>query len=87
MNSPKWKMGADISIDSSNFMNKIFEIFELSNIYNISLDKIDFMIKAYVHSVIVYNDGRYSFNLFKNDMLIPLVKFRNFVILINLILS
>ena len=76
LNHPKWKMGTDISIDSSNFMNKIFEIFELSNIYNISLKKIDFMISqdAYVHSVIVYKDGRYSFNIFKNDMLIPLVK-------------
>ena len=27
---PKWKMGINNSIDSSNFINKILEIFELS---------------------------------------------------------
>ena len=76
LNHPKWKMGTDISIDSSNFVNKIFEIFELSIIYDFPLKNIDFMISkdAFVHSVIVFKDGRYTFNIFKNDMLIPLAK-------------
>jgi len=76
LNHPKWKMGEDISIDSSNFINKVFEIFELSIIYNFPLEKIDFIISqdALVHSVIEFNDGRYMFNIFKNDMLIPLAK-------------
>ncbi len=76
LNHPKWKMGNDINIDSSNFINKILEIFELSIIYKLPLNKIDFMISqdALVHSVIVNNDGRYIFNIFKNNMLIPLAK-------------
>ena len=71
---PKWKMGINNLIDSSNFMNKILEIFELSYIYNIPLSKIDFFVskEAFVHSVIEYQDGIYSLNTFKNEMLITL---------------
>ena len=73
---PKWKMGINNSIDSSNFINKILEIFELSSIYNISLDKIDFVVSrnAYIHSIVFFNDDTISLNCFKNDMLIPLKK-------------
>lgn len=73
---PKWKMGKDICINSSNFINKAFEILELSSIYNIPLSKIEILVsrEALVHSVISFLDGRYVFNLFKNDMIIPLLK-------------
>ncbi len=73
---PKWKMGLNNSIDSSNFINKILEIYELSIIYNISLQNIDFLIsqEAYIHSVVIYNDNTLSINCFENDMLIPLIK-------------
>ena len=37
-------MGINNSIDSSNFINKILEIFELSYIYNIKISKIDFLV-------------------------------------------
>ena len=69
---PKWKMGINNTIDSSNFINKFLEIFELSTIFNISLDKIDFLIskEAFVHSLIIYKDNNISINCFKNDMLI-----------------
>ena len=53
-------------IDSSNFINKILEIYELSYIYNIPLNKIDFLIskEAYIHSIVHYNDNTLSFKLF-----------------------
>ncbi len=72
---PKWKMGINNSIDSSNFINKILEIYELSIIYKINLLKIDFLISqhAYIHSVVLRNDNVISLNCFHNDMLIPLV--------------
>lgn len=72
---PKWKMGINNSIDSSNFINKILEIFELSYIYDIEISKIDFLISqnAYIHSIIIYNDGITSLNCYKNDMLLPLI--------------
>ncbi len=76
LNHPKWKMGLNNTIDSSNFVNKFLEIFELSIIFNISLDKIDFLIsrEAFVHSLIIYKDNNIGINCFKNDMLVSLVK-------------
>ena len=72
---PKWKMGINNSIDSSNFINKILEIFELSSIYGVDLRKIDFLVHkdALVHSIVIYNDNLISLNAFMNNMLIPLV--------------
>ena len=73
---PKWKMGINNLIDSSNFVNKVLEIFELSYIYSIPLNKIDFFIskEAYVHSIIEFNNGTITLNCFHNDMIIPLVR-------------
>ena len=74
LNHPKWKMGINNSIDSSNFINKILEIYELSYIYDLPLNKIDFLIskEAFIHSIVKYEDGIISFNAFKNDMLLTL---------------
>ena len=73
---PKWKMGINNSIDSSNFVNKILEIYELSIIYNIDIKKIDFLVskEAYVHSIVIKNDNIVNINCFDNDMLITLMK-------------
>ena len=67
---PKWKMGINNSIDSSNFINKLLEIFELSILYNIDIKKINFLVsrEAYVHSLIIYNDSTISLNCFENDI-------------------
>ena len=72
---PKWKMGVNNLIDSSNFINKLLEIFELSILFNIELSKIDFVVSpnAYLHSIIHYKNGIISFNCYQNDMLIPLI--------------
>ena len=76
LSHPKWKMGINNLIDSSNFINKILEIYELSYLFNIPLNKIDFLIskEAYIHSIIHFKDGRISINAFNNDMLITLSK-------------
>lgn len=73
---PKWKMGINNSIDSSNFINKMLEIFELSIIYNINISKVDFLIsqEAFIHSLICFKDNTININCFENDMLIPLIK-------------
>ena len=73
---PKWKMGINNSIDSSNFINKILEMYELSIIFDIDLKKISFLVspEAYVHSIIINNDNTVNINCFDNDMLIPLIK-------------
>ena len=74
LSHPKWKMGKNNLIDSSNFINKILEIFELSYIFDIPLYKIDFLVskEALIHSIIIFKDGTVSLNCFKNNMIIPL---------------
>jgi 1-deoxy-D-xylulose 5-phosphate reductoisomerase len=69
-------MGINNSIDSSNFINKMLEIFELSIIYNINISKVDFLIsqEAFIHSLICFKDNTININCFENDMLIPLIK-------------
>ena len=73
---PKWRMGINNSIDSSNFINKILEMFELSIIFTIDISKIDFLVsrEAFIHSLIYYKDNTININCFENNMLIPLVK-------------
>ena len=72
---PKWDMGKNNSIDSSNFVNKILEILELSIIFNIDIKKIDFLVSknAYVHSIVIYKNSTVIINCFDNNMLIPMV--------------
>ena len=74
LNHPKWEMGFNNSIDSSNFINKILEILELSIIFDVDMNKIDFLVtkEAYIHSLIFYKNSTISFNCFDNNMLIPL---------------
>ena len=75
LNHPKWDMGINNSIDSSNFINKVLEIFELSIIFNIDINKIDFLVSrnAYVHSIIIYKNSTVLINCFDNNMLIPMI--------------
>ncbi len=72
---PKWDMGKNNSIDSSNFINKMLEIIELSIIFDIDINKVDFLVSknAYVHSMIIYKNSTVLINCFENNMLIPLV--------------
>ena len=76
LSHPKWSMGKNNLIDSSNFINKVLEIFELSYIYNININKIDFVVspEAFIHSIVQFNDHTMTFNCFNNDMLITLIK-------------
>ena len=76
LNHPKWNMGTNNSIDSSNFVNKILELFEVATIYKIDISKIDFLIsqEAFIHSIVLYKDNTLSFNCFTNNMLITLIK-------------
>ncbi len=85
LSHPKWRMGKNNLIDSSNFVNKILEIYELSYIYDIPLSKIDFLVskEAYIHSLVHYNDNTLSLNCFANDMIITLIKPLSYFFKIN----
>ena len=56
---PNWKMGKKITVDSATMMNKIFEIIEARNIFDINYDKISFLThpKSYIHSIIKFQNG------------------------------
>tara|TARA_E500000178_G_scaffold351621_1_gene413148 strand:- start:628 stop:1764 length:1137 start_codon:yes stop_codon:yes gene_type:complete len=74
---PKWKMGYKNSIDSATLVNKCLELVEAHYLFNIPFDKLDILIhpEAIVHSVVEYENYVSHFNLFKNDMKIPILNF------------
>ncbi len=77
INHPKWKMGYKNSIDSATLVNKCLEIIEAHYLFDIPFEKINILIhpEAIVHSAIEYENYITHFNLFKNDMKIPIYNF------------
>ncbi len=71
---PNWKMGKKISIDSATMMNKIFELIEAKNIFDITYNKLSILIhpKSYVHALIKFNDGMTKIILHDTTMEIPI---------------
>jgi len=77
INHPKWKMGYKNSIDSATLVNKCLELIEAHYLFDIPFDKLDILIhpQAIVHSTIEYKNFITHFNLFKNEMKIPIYNF------------
>ena len=52
-------MGKKISIDSATMMNKIFEIIEAVNIFNLNINKFEILIhpKSYIHAIVHFKSG------------------------------
>ncbi len=71
---PNWKMGKKISIDSATMMNKVFEIIEAKNIFNLEYKKIFALIhpKSYVHAIIKFNNGITKILIHETSMKIPI---------------
>ena len=71
---PNWKMGKKITIDSSTLMNKVFEIIEARNIFNISLKKLSILThpKSYIHALIKFNNGLIKIIAHDTTMDIPI---------------
>ena len=74
LNHPNWKMGKKITIDSSTMMNKVFEIIEAKNIFNIPYEKISVLThpKSYVHAIIQFENGLTKMLIHETDMTIPI---------------
>jgi len=74
LNHPNWKMGKKISIDSATMMNKVFEVIEAKNIFELNYDKISILIhsKSYIHALIKFNNGQIKFLAHEADMKIPI---------------
>ena len=71
---PNWKMGNKISIDSSTMMNKVFEIIEAKNIFNIKYQQIDILIHkdSYLHSIIKFQNGIIKIVAHDTTMKVPI---------------
>jgi 1-deoxy-D-xylulose-5-phosphate reductoisomerase len=71
---PNWLMGKKISIDSSTMMNKVFEVIEAKNIFDLPYDKIKIIIHpaSYVHSIIEFNNSLIKIIAHLPDMNIPI---------------
>ena len=71
---PNWSMGKKISIDSTNLMNKVFEVIEAQRIFNIDKKKFKILIhpKSYIHAIIKFNNGLVKFLAHDTHMKIPI---------------
>ena len=72
---PNWKMGSKITVDSATMMNKVFEIIEAKNIFNLEYHNLSILThpKSYIHSIIYYENGLFDMVGHETDMRIPLV--------------
>jgi len=71
---PNWSMGKKISVDSSNLMNKVFEVIEAYKLFNFDKSKYKIVIhpQSYVHSIIRFKNGLTKMILYNTDMKIPI---------------
>ena len=74
LSHPNWKMGKKISIDSATMMNKIFEVIEAKNIFNIRYKNIHILSHpaSYVHAIINFNSGILKLIAHQTSMDIPI---------------
>ena len=59
LNHPSWTMGQKISVDSATMVNKAFEVFEIHQFFDFSIENIDVIIhpESHVHSLVEFIDG------------------------------
>ena len=72
---PNWKMGKKITIDSATLMNKMFEVIEARNIFNIPYTKISILThpSSYLHSIVKFKNGITKILIHEPDMKIPII--------------
>ncbi len=71
---PNWSMGKKITIDSATLMNKVFEVIEAKNIFNLEYDKIVILThpKSYIHAIVKFENGLIKILAHDPDMKIPI---------------
>ncbi len=71
---PNWKMGKKISVDSATMINKIYEVIEAKNIFDIPYKNIEIVIhpRSYVHALIKLNNGLIKIIAHETTMKIPI---------------
>jgi len=71
---PNWRMGKKISIDSATMINKVYEVIEAKNIFNLNYKNIEIIIhpKSYVHALLKFNNGMIKVIAHETTMKIPI---------------
>ena len=71
---PKWNMGKKISIDSATLINKVFELIEAKNIFDVDLRNIKILIHpdSYVHAIVKFKNGLTKLLIHDTDMKVPI---------------
>ncbi len=71
---PNWSMGKKITIDSATLMNKVFEVIEAKNIFNLPYNKISILThpNSYIHAIIKFKNGLIKILAHEPDMKIPI---------------
>ncbi len=74
LNHPNWRMGNKITIDSATMINKVFEVIEAKNIFNVDYKRIEIIIhpKSYIHAIIKFSDGMINIVAHETTMEIPI---------------
>ncbi len=74
INHPRWKMGKKISTDSATMMNKVYEVIEAKNIFNLPYEKIKILIhpNSYIHAIIKFTNGLIKIIAHDTTMKIPI---------------
>ncbi|MBD1142431.1 1-deoxy-D-xylulose-5-phosphate reductoisomerase [Pelagibacterales bacterium SAG-MED35] len=74
LNHPNWRMGKKISIDSATMINKIYEVIEAKNIFNINYKNIKILLhpNSYVHAILKFNNGLIKLIAHDTTMKIPI---------------
>jgi len=71
---PNWSMGKKITIDSATLMNKVFEVIEAKNIFNLDYNNISILThpSSYIHAILKFKNGLSKFLIHEPDMKIPI---------------
>ena len=71
---PNWKMGKKITIDSTTMINKVFEIIEAKNLFNLNYNQLGIIIhpKSYIHAILKFSDGMIKIIAHDTTMKIPI---------------
>ena len=71
---PNWRMGKKITIDSATLMNKVFEVIEAKNIFDLEYNQISILThpKSYIHAIVKLSNGLTKILAHDPDMKIPI---------------
>jgi len=71
---PTWSMGGRITVDSATMVNKLFEVIEAHEFFDLPYEKINVKLNrsSFIHGIVFLKDGVIKIHVGKPDMRIPI---------------